>query len=96
MKAEDSMIQATGPMVLTPGRASCAGEAARRTGGDEALRRGGDSVELSHVAQSQIADEEPFRSELVQRIRAEIADDKYLTDDKLDAVVERLHRELFS
>lgn len=96
MKAEDSMIHATGPMVLTQGRASGAGETALRTVDHETLQlAGGDSVELSNVAQAQIAGDEPFRSELVQRIRAEIADDTYLTDEKLDAVVERLHRDLF-
>lgn len=94
MKAEESMIQATGPMVLTHARAGCTADAARRSIDDESIRLRGDSVELSDVAEARIGGE-PFRSELVQRVRAEIADGAYLTDEKLDAVVERLHRELF-
>lgn len=97
MKAEDAMIQATGPSVLTQPGTRLDSEGPRRPTeeSDVAIALcGGDCVELSHVAESQM-EGEPFRAELVQRVRAEIADGTYLTDEKLDAVVERLHRELF-
>src|SRR5262245_41833681 len=97
MKAEDAMIQATGPSVLTQPGTRLESDGLRRpideSGGAIALY-GGDCVELSNVAESQMVGE-PYRAELVARVRAEIADGTYLTDEKLDAVVERLHRELF-
>jgi hypothetical protein len=57
-----------------------------------------DAVELSSAAQEEIqtGDARPVRLSLVERVRAEIAADKYLTDDKLDAVVNRLRAELFN
>lgn len=55
---------------------------------------GGDRVELTPKARAEMA-EKPIRSELVSEIRQQIADGTYLTDEKLDAVVERLHRDLF-
>jgi anti-sigma28 factor (negative regulator of flagellin synthesis) len=57
-----------------------------------------DAVELSETAQEQIerGDSAPLRTELVERVRAEIAAGTYLTDDKLDAVVNRLHEALFA
>ena len=95
MKAEDAMIQATGPSVLTQARTRFELDGARRPNDEGAIAlSGGDYVELSDVAESKIGGE-PYRTELVQRVRAEIADGTYLTDEKLDTVVERLHRELF-
>lgn len=40
-------------------------------------------------------DKQPIRHELVRRIKAEIAADTYVTDAKIDDVVETLHRKLF-
>lgn len=94
MKAEDSMIQATGPSVLSQARARYETEVSRRSNDEAVAMRGGDFVELSDVAESKIGGE-PYRTELVQRVRAEIANGTYLTDEKLDAVVDRLHRDLF-
>ena len=97
MKAEESMIQATGPSVLTQPGTRFESDGARRPidESDVAIALcGGDRVELSDAAESQMGSE-PYRAELVARVRAEIADGTYLTDEKLDAVVERLHQELF-
>jgi len=40
-------------------------------------------------------DPREIRHDLVRRIRSEIAENRYLSDDKIDAVVEKLHRKLF-
>ncbi|MFQ5805032.1 MAG: flagellar biosynthesis anti-sigma factor FlgM [Phycisphaerae bacterium] len=57
-----------------------------------------DAVELSEAAQEQIERYESglVRTELVERVRAQIAAGAYLTDDKLDAVVNRLHEAMFT
>jgi len=57
-----------------------------------------DAVELSEAARQELerSDSAPIRTELVARVREEIASGQYLTDDKLDAVVERLHEEMFA
>jgi len=57
-----------------------------------------DAVELSEAGREQIEQSEsaPVRTELVERVRAEIAAGTYLTGDKLDAVVERLHDAMFA
>lgn len=58
---------------------------------------GADVVELSETARRQLEThaDPPVREHLVARIRAEIAAGTYLTDDKIEKTVERLHRELF-
>lgn len=56
-----------------------------------------DAVELSTAGQEALERDnaQPIRLNLVERVRAEIADGSYLTDAKLDAVVNRLHSEFF-
>lgn len=55
-----------------------------------------DAVELSEAAQEQLRHSEsmPIRTTLVERVRAEIAAGTYLTDDKLDVAVSRVHEEM--
>lgn len=54
-----------------------------------------DSVELSRAAQSEVdGADQPLRDELVRRVRAEIEAGTYQSEEKLEVVVERLHREL--
>ena len=48
-----------------------------------------DSVEISDIARRH-EDDAPIRQELVDRVRAEIADDAYLSADKLDEAAQRL------
>ena len=57
-----------------------------------------DAVELSSAAREQLARDEsaPIRARLVERVRAEIAADTYLTDDKVEAAVNRMHTEVFT
>ena len=50
--------------------------------------RGSDSVELSSAARS--AGERPIRSDLVDRVRRQIAEGTYDEDAKLDVVAEKL------
>ena len=52
-----------------------------------------DALDLSEVAQERIEGSGlvPVRTELVERIRAEMEAGKYDVNDKLDAVVERLY-----
>jgi flagellar biosynthesis anti-sigma factor FlgM len=54
----------------------------------------GDAVELSDAAREEIEKSKslPVRTELVERIRAAINSGEYNVDDKLDAVVEELHK----
>lgn len=69
------------------------------SGGPTSETRGaGDAVELSETAQRHTKDASarPIRQNLVQRVRSELADGTYLTGEKLDAVVNRLHRALFA
>jgi anti-sigma28 factor (negative regulator of flagellin synthesis) len=53
---------------------------------------GGDAVELSSAAKAGLAPEEnaPIRVELVERVRKEIADGTYMTEDKLSKALDRL------
>lgn len=67
----------------------------RIAGEGTASRESSDAVELSPVARRTAESAAPIRGELVSRVRAEIENGTYLTEDKLDAVVNRLHRELF-
>jgi hypothetical protein len=60
-----------------------------------------DALELSPLAREagalpadQDTDEQPIRHELVRRVRREIEEGRYVTPDKLDVVVDRLHEEL--
>jgi len=57
-----------------------------------------DAVELSAAAREQLERDEsaPIRAKLVEQVRAEIAAGAYLTDDKLEAAVDRMHAELFA
>ncbi len=58
--------------------------------------RGEDQVELSNAARILSGQDQPaeIRSDLVARIRDEIAAGTYETPDKFDAVVSRLARDL--
>jgi hypothetical protein len=51
-----------------------------------------DSVELSDAARRH-AEAAPVREGLVSRVRAEIARDTYLTEEKLDAAIDALLRD---
>jgi len=57
----------------------------------------GDQVELSAAAMDYDLETEAARAlqQRIDDIRAQIADDTYLTPEKLDVVVERLHEEVF-
>lgn len=59
---------------------------------------GDDVLELSATARSTIRENDPpaIREDFVRRIREQIANGDYLTDDKLDAAVDRLHKEITS
>ena len=95
MKAGDSMIQATTQSVIAQTRG---GTALHRSTRGEQPDRGtkGDRVELSKAALENLQKPDiGVRTDLVQRIRAEIAAGTYLTDEKLDSTVDRLHRDLF-
>ncbi len=91
------MIQGVNPTIRAP-----ATLAARETAPDEQqVRRGAgrvavDSLELSEATQEQLdtGRDAQVRNELVQRVRTEIAQGSYLTDDKLERVVEGLVDEL--
>lgn len=58
--------------------------------------RGEDQVELSNTAQllSKIADLPDIRQDLVDRVKASIADDTYESDDKTDAAIDNLLEDL--
>lgn len=59
-----------------------------------AVRAESDAVELSGAASEHVGTaERPVRTNLVQRIRAEIAAGTYLTDEKLDAAIDGLMRD---
>jgi len=57
-----------------------------------------DAVELSSAARQQLNQEKPplVRQGLVERVRSEIASGTYLTNDKIDAVVNRMHSKLYN
>ena len=67
---------------------SSAKEDIRARGGD----RKSDSVELSGAAKylSQLKNEPPQRTDLINRVKAEIEAGEYLTDDKLSAAADHL------
>jgi len=55
----------------------------------EAAREQRDAVELSSAARQRL-EQTPIRRDLVERVREEIEAGTYLTEDKIDAVVDRL------
>ncbi len=57
-----------------------------------------DAVELSPAAREQLErdDSASVRTKLVERVRAEIAAGTYLTDEKIDAAVNRIREEMFA
>lgn len=97
MRSVDPMVNAlANPVTAAPRGASGDQRASTRARGGEEPRRASDSIELSDAARSRLTSEDqPIRSELVNRVRAEIASGKYETNDKLDVVIDRLHRDLF-
>lgn len=62
----------------------------------EAGGRSADSVELSDTAHflAKLKDLPDVREDLVARVKAEIEDETYLTDDKIDGAVEGLLEDL--
>ena len=82
-------VTATGQTSARPGEEARAAE--------ERLNQT-DAVELSSAARQEMEKQESsqIRMNLVERVRAEIAAGSYLTDDKLDAVVNRVHAEMFN
>ncbi len=60
------------------------------------VQRGSDSVELSTTAQllSQLKDVPDVREDLVNSVRAQIADGSYETEEKLDTTVEAILTDL--
>lgn len=56
-----------------------------------------DTVEISTVARlaAQIHDLPPVRTEVVQRVKAELAAGTYETQDKIDVAIDRLMDEMF-
>lgn len=91
---------------ISPDRASLNG-AARVNGALGAVRhaeaasapasaRAGDRVELSERSRllSQLRGLPEVRTEIVDRVRAEIGSDSYLTDAKIDAAVDELAADL--
>ena len=64
---------------------------------DAPAERPEDQVDLSPAAREYRPDGEvrPATDERVRELRQQIAADTYVTDDKLDRVVERLHAEIF-
>lgn len=87
------MIDALNQTATRPIQNTAAQRAQAKT--PAAQTAGRDAVELSDAARSEL-DNSGIRSELVDRVKAEIAADKYLTDDKLNVAVDRLHARLFA
>jgi negative regulator of flagellin synthesis FlgM len=58
----------------------------------DTARRGEDQVELSDKAQllSKIADLPDIRQDMIDRVKASIADGSYETEDKTDAAIDNL------
>lgn len=57
-----------------------------------------DALDLSTVAQERMEQDaaQPLRLNLIERIRAEIAAGDYLTNERIEAAVNKLHASLFS
>lgn len=97
MRSVDPMVNALANPVSPASRgANADSRTAIRARNADQPRRNSDVVDLSDAARSRLASEDqPIRSELVNRVRAEIAAGSYDSDAKLDVVIDRLHRELF-
>ena len=88
---------------VTPMNASRAASAARLGGrpagqaaatkspATSAARRAGDTVDISALARAATGQ---VREALVERVRSEIADGSYITDDKLAAAADAILREI--
>lgn len=87
------MIDALNQTVTRPIHTAAAQRA--QTKGAEPLPVGRDAVELSDAARSEL-ESGGIRGALVDRVKAEIAADKYLSDDKLNIAIDRLHARLFA
>lgn len=88
------MIQATGSASVMQRSAAVVAERGARQAAAAAYAAT-DEVQLSDMAQAQSQENAPIREDLVRHVKAEIADGSYMTDAKLDTVIDRLHRELF-
>ena len=69
-----------------------------RTSAEQQQAGSADAVELSSAAREQLeqGDAQAIRSELVERVRNEISQGEYLTEDKLDSALDRLTAALFA
>jgi len=63
----------------------------------EQQNRGGDRVELSNsaVRLSRLSELPQARADRIEQVRQEILAGKYITDDKIDAAIDRLAEEMF-
>ncbi|MCC6359685.1 MAG: flagellar biosynthesis anti-sigma factor FlgM [Phycisphaerales bacterium] len=89
------MIYAAGNATVTQPPSAMVAERGARLATAASGSHDADEVHLSDLARAHVESEAPIREDLVRRIRQEIADGSYMTDAKLDAVVDRLHREMF-
>lgn len=87
------MIQTVTQPAVLPGTAPPTGEVreSRPRAADRFATD--DAVELSEAARG-TAQQAPIREQLVHSVRSQIAAGTYLTPEKLDVVVDRLHVEL--
>lgn len=69
------------------------GEDSRPASQIEHVARGEDRVEISAAAQYLSRADQPFRADLVQRVKAEINADTYDTGEKFDIAVRRAIRD---
>jgi len=92
----DRVMNSASASVPLPGRAAAAPGSKAITIARQSAET--DAVELSDAARQQIEDTGPagIRASLVERVRAEIAAGTYLSDEKLNTAVERLHEMLFA
>lgn len=97
MRSVDPMVNALANPVSSELRgAKVPGRSALRSQHAENSASGRDVIDLSDVARNKLASgDQPVRADLVNRVRAEIASGNYESKDKLDVLVDRLHRELF-
>ena len=57
---------------------------------DEAPLRGRETIEMDNPENEQSREDRPFRAELVERVRREIAEGTYETPEKWEAALDRL------
>ena len=92
----NEMIEGIGDRRVAPARPSDQERTARiapaQPAGGEAAR---DAIELSDAARNHI-DAAGIRRGLVERVRAEIAGDTYVTDEKLEIAADRLLKDLLA